>query len=88
MKIKEGFVRKTIAGSEVILAVGDAAEKFNGTITLNGSGKLLWTALEQGTDADSLVKLILSRYQIDEATAKADVEKFLATLRKYSILDE
>ncbi|MGM9681433.1 MAG: PqqD family protein [Eubacteriales bacterium] len=88
MKIKEGFVRKTIAGSEVILAVGDAAEKFNGTITLNGSGKLLWTALEQGTDADSLVKLILDRYQIDETTAKADVEKFLATLRKYSILDE
>lgn len=88
MKIKEGFVRKTIAGSEVVLAVGEAAEKFNGTITLNGSGKLLWTALEKGTDTDTLVNLILDSYQIDEATARADVEKFLASLRRYSILDE
>lgn len=88
MKIKEGFVRKTIASSEVVLAVGAAAEKFNGTITLNSSGKLLWEALEKGADTDELVGLILDRYQIDEGIARADVEKFLANLRKYGILNE
>lgn len=88
MKINEGFIRKNIAGSEIVLAVGAAADKFNGTITLNGSGTLLWSALEKGTDTESLVALILDTYNIDEATARADVLKFLGNLRKYGILDE
>lgn len=88
MRIKNGFVRKSIAGSEVVLAVGEAADRFNGTITLNGSGKLLWEALEAGCDADVLVQKILDSYEIDEETARADVERFLDGLRKYGILDE
>ncbi len=88
MKIKEGFIRKTIAGSEVVLAVGKAAEQFNGTITLNGSGKLLWELLEAGCEQSDLVQKILDAYEIDEETARADVERFLSGLRKYSILDE
>ncbi len=88
MKIKDGFVRKTIAGSEVVLAVGEAAEHFNGTITLNETGKLLWEALETGCDLDTLVQKLLAIYDIDEATARADVARFVTNLKKYSIIDE
>lgn len=88
MKIKDGFIRKNIAGSEVVLAVGEAAEHFNGTITLNEPGKLLWEALETGCDTDTLVQKILDVYDIDEATARADVEKFVANLKNHAIIDE
>ena len=88
MKIKEGFVRKTIAGSEVVLAVGKRAEEFNGTITLNGPGKLLWESLETGCEMNDLVQKLLAIYDVDEATVRADVEKFVDNLRQHGILDE
>lgn len=86
MKIRDGFIRKTIAGSEVVLAVGEAAEHFNGTITLNDSGKLLWEALEAGCDMDGLVQKLLEVYDVDEGLARADAEKFVANLKKYNIV--
>ena len=54
MKIKEGFVLRTIAGSNIVVPVGAASIDFNGMITLNDSGAFLWKELEQGGDADSL----------------------------------
>ena len=48
MKLKENFVLRQVAGSYAVLAVGAASVDFNGMLTLNKSGALLWRALEQG----------------------------------------
>ena len=50
MKLKENFVLRQVAGSYAVLAVGAASVDFNGMLTLNESGALLWRALEQGAD--------------------------------------
>ena len=38
MKIKSGFAKRNIAGSEIVVPVGNKAMEFNGMITLNESG--------------------------------------------------
>ncbi len=86
MKIKKGFILREIAGSYIVVAVGDAVKSFNGVINLNKTGALLWKELEKGGDEDALVKALLSEYEVDEEIAKKDVEAFIAKLKGANLL--
>ena len=88
MKINENFLLRDVAGQKVVLPVGEAAERFNGMIRLNETGIYLWTLLEQDTSEDALLSAMLSEYDIDENTARADINRFVETLRKAGILEE
>ena len=88
MKIKEGFVLRKVADTYVVVAIGAEAKKHNVMITLNETGALLWEKLAEGADKDALVKVILDKYEIDEATAAADVEKFLLKVESEDLLEE
>lgn len=80
MKIKENFVLRQVAGAWVVLPLGSATLDFNGMLSLNESGLLLWRLLEVGKDADDMVDALLQAYDVDRETAKADVEEFLNKL--------
>lgn len=88
MKINENFLLRDVAGQKVVLPVGEAAERFNGMIRLNDTGILLWTLLEQETNEEALLAAMLKEYEIDEETARADIQRFVETLRKAGILEE
>ncbi len=77
MKLKNGFVLRKVADSYVVVAVGAEAKKHNVMITLNETGALLWEKLSGGAEKNDLVQAILEVYDIDEATAEADVERFI-----------
>ena len=80
MKIKENFVLRQVADTWVVLPIGSATLDFNGMLTLNESGVLLWRLLEQGKGREELVDMLLSVYDVSRQEATADVEEFLAKL--------
>lgn len=89
MKIKSGFILRTIAGCRVVVSVGKRTMDFNGIINLNDTGAFLWERLEQGTDEDALVAAILENYtDVDEETARVSVREFVNTLREADCLDD
>ena len=87
MKIKNGFVVRSIAGESVVVALGDASKKFNGIIKLNETGRLLWDRLSVGCEVEELVAAILAEYDVDRATAEADINRFVETLKGASIIE-
>lgn len=87
MKIKDGFIIKQVAGSTVAAATGDAAERFNGIITLNETGEWLFKKLMDGTSEENLIKDFLSEYDVTEDVAKADIDEFINKLKKEDILE-
>ncbi len=87
MKIKEGFVLRTIAGSNIVVPVGAASIDFNGMITLNDSGAFLWRELEQGGDAESLTAALLREYDVDAETAATCAADFLEKLKEAGCLE-
>lgn len=87
MKIKNGFMLRKVGEQNVVVAVGEASRSFNGIIRLNDSGKYLWEKLSQETTEAQLLSDMLNDYNIDEATAKADIERFVAELKKAGILE-
>ncbi|MDD7358661.1 MAG: PqqD family protein [Eubacterium coprostanoligenes] len=88
MKIKKGFTVRNIAGSDIVVPVGNAEKIFNGMITLNESGAFFWNALLKDTTVDKVVKKVTSEYDVDEERAKADVEKFIEQLRENNLIEE
>ena len=87
MKVKDGFVLRAIAGSNIVVPVGAATAQFNGMITLNDSGAFLWRELEKGADVDSLTEALLREYDVDEATARACAADFIAKLEEAVCLE-
>ena len=52
------------------------------------SGALLWEALEKGAETEELVNILTETYEVDEALALTDIEKFLEGLKTQGALDD
>ncbi len=86
MKIKSGFILREVADNYIVVAVGERAKEFNGLINLNSTGAFLWKQLENGCDEKGLVDALLAEYEIDEATATADVKAFIAKIQEAKLV--
>ena len=85
MKLKNGFILRDVGGECVVVPSG-ADIDLNGMITLNATAKTLWQRLEQEATAEELVATLLAEYEVDEATARGAVERFIATLQENDFL--
>ena len=88
MKIKKGFVKRNIAGSEIVVPVGKATKILNAMITLNETGSFFWDCLQKDITLDELVEKICSEYEVDEERARKDATNFVNLLRENNLLDE
>ncbi len=87
MKIKKNFILREVAGTYLVVAVGEAVKNFNAVINLNETGALLWRALEKGVKEEELVNLITSEYEVDKDIAEKDVSAFVQKLKEANLLD-
>ena len=88
MKIREGFILREVGGQPVVVAVGSASQIFNGMVNLNTTGKFLFEKLQKDITEDELVKAVVEKYEVDEETARKDVQSFVETLVKPGIIEE
>lgn len=68
-----------------IVALDTAASVYLGA---NEAGALLWQKLVDGATTEELAAALETRYEIDRGAAEADVERFVAELRRARLLDE
>lgn len=88
MKIKKGFNLRNICGEYIIVAEGIENIDFSRIISLNESAAYLWKNI-QGTDFDveSLTKLLLDEYEIDETTAHNDATQLITKWAEVGIIE-
>lgn len=56
-------------------------------LNANPTGALLWKALVAGTTRADLVRSLVAEFEVDEATAAQDVDRFLADLEARGLLE-
>ena len=88
MKIKDGFILKEMAGSWVVVPVGENMVNFQMMMTLNESGAFLWNQLAEEKTEEELVSALLEEYDTDAETAAADVKEFLQALAEKGVVSE
>lgn len=60
------------------VAVGSAGKEFNGMIKLNETGAFFWNELEAGISKEDLLAKMMEKFEdLDEATARADLDEYL-----------
>ena len=86
MKIEENYMLRKVADCYVVVPIGAAVAEFNGMINLNEVGAFLWRQLESDTTPEAVVAAVLEEYEVDEAVAKADVDKFVKELQEAGLI--
>ena len=87
MKIKEDFVLRQIADTWAVLPLGSATLDFNGMMTVNETGALLWQKIEGGCTKEELISLLTSEYDVTNEEAEADVYDFIAKLKTVDCIE-
>jgi hypothetical protein len=88
MRIKSGFIIREIAGSPVVIPIGERVIDYKGMMLPNETGAFLWRKLQNDATFEQLLQSVLDEYDVDEATASADIEEFLNEMRSVGALEE
>lgn len=85
MKIKDGFLVKNASGSKIIVPICNP--NFDAIMTVNETGEFIFNLLnEHECTVDDVVAAILEIYAAPESLVRADVENFVAALKKANLL--
>lgn len=86
MKIKKELISREIAGERFLVPVGKSVYDSNGLFLLTEVGAFIWDLIPEAQDSEALVSAVLNAYEVDEATARADIDAFLAKLTELDII--
>ena len=87
MKIKDGFVIREVMGNFVVIATGEVSRDFHGMVKLNETAAEIWGYVAEGKELDAIVAEMLSKYDVDEAKLRADIESTLETFKKQGFIE-
>lgn len=87
MKIKDDFILRKVADSYVVVPVNSMTINFNGIINLNETGAFLFEILQKGADKQTLLKKLMSEYEVSADNAESDIDKFIQKLKDEDILE-
>jgi uncharacterized membrane protein len=87
MKINPIYKVRKVAGENIILLQGKNSGDMTRVVAFNASALLMWDSL-QGKDftVDDAVKVLLDNYEVEESVARADAEKWVATIKENGLL--
>lgn len=88
MKVREGFVLRTVVDEHMVMPTGANIGKFGGAVVLNDVSAFIWKQLEKPISREDLLAQILGEFDVDEATASRDLDALLDQLREMELLEE
>lgn len=88
MKIKEGFVLRDVMDEYIVMPTGDNIAKFDGAVVLNEVSAFIYKLLKAPMCRDDLLTAVLNEFDVDEATASADLDALLNKLADMGVLEE
>ena len=88
MKIKDGFVLRNVVDEFIIMPTGDNIARFEGAVVLNEVSAFIFKQLQNPVSRDDLLAAVLNEYEVDEATAAADLDALLVKLIDMGVLEK
>lgn len=80
MKTHPDFILRQIAGENILVPCGEEAKRLNGLINLNSTAAFIWQNLNDAKNLDELTARVMENFEIDEETARRDVNGLTAEL--------
>lgn len=80
MKLKDGFVIRTIGSDTVAIYAGENTVDLQQAIFLNETAEYIFRLLLEETNESNLISALIKRYDISEQQAQNDVKAFVSAL--------
>ena len=88
MRIKEGFVLRTICGQSVVSPEGTRNVNFSKLVSLNDSAAYLFKAVgNEEFTPETLADLLLKEYEVEREVALKDAETLCAQWKEIGIAE-
>ena len=88
MKIREGFVLRNVVDEFIVMPTGDNIARFEGAVVLNEVSAFIFKQLENPMSREDLLAAMLNEYDVDEATAAADLDVLLEKFAEMGLLEK
>lgn len=88
MKACNDFILRNIVGEYMLVPTGDRMKSFNGTMMLNELAAFVWEKLQTPMSEKELLKAVLFEYDVDEATASADLVMLLEKFQELGVIED
>ena len=87
MKRKADFLMQNIGGENLLVPLGAQVMDLNGLLTLNDTAACVWEQLAEERSLDELTAAVAERFDVADATARADVKTFVDELIRLGVLE-
>lgn len=88
LKVRKGFSLRKVLDTYLVIGVGKDAYIPNCIMSVNDTGAVIWDALLEGADAETLVEKIVDEFDVEPDAARADVLAFLDQLKSKTLIEE
>lgn len=85
MKLKNEFITHNTGDEQIMVSAGTG---FSGLVKSNKTAAFIVDCLKTDTNENEIIEKILSKYDVSEETASADVCRILKTIRSIGAIDE
>ena len=79
-KLKSRFVTREVGDELILVPLSGNVAEMNALFTLNETAKFIWDNATENNSIDDLVKLMIDTFDIDDQTARKDIQSFLEKL--------
>ena len=88
MRIKKGFVLRSICGTNVVVGEGLEQINFNKMVSMNETAAYLWKELEnKDFSVEDMCGLLVSKYDVSQETASADASALASKWMEIGIVE-
>ena len=87
MKACNDFILRNIVGEYMLVPTGERMKSFNGTMMLNELAAFVCEKLQNPMSDKELLDAVLFEYDVDEATAAADLDEILSRMIACALIE-
>ena len=87
MKVKDGFVLRNVVDEYIVMPTGDNIAKFDGAVVLNEVSAFVFEQMKNPVSREDLLEAVLNEFEVDEATAKADLDALIEKLTEMGLIE-
>lgn len=88
MKVREGYVLRSVLDEKIVLPKGEEMVDFSGAIVLSDSVAFIWEHLQQDVEKEELLDFVTAEFDVERKTAEQDLDALLKRLDEYGVLEK
>jgi len=87
MRIKDGYLLRTVADTKIVVPVAERVIEFKGMMLLNDVSAAIWEYMQEDRTYEQILKFMLDSYDVDRETAEKDLNTLIERMKDSGVIE-